>query len=39
MLTMNDEMKETIGEIANALQTIDLLSTRVRQNLEESEPR
>jgi hypothetical protein len=36
MLTMNDEMKETISEIANALQTVDLLSTRLRQNLEES---
>lgn len=36
MLTMNDDMKETISEIANALQTVDLLSTRLRQNLEES---
>ena len=32
MLTMNDDMKETISEIANALQTVDLLSTRLRQN-------
>lgn len=36
MLTMNHEMKETISEIADALQTVDLLSTRLRQNLEES---
>ena len=28
---MNDEMKETISEIANGLQTVDLLSTRLRQ--------
>ena len=36
MLTIDDDMKETISEIANALQTVDLLSTRLRQNLEES---
>jgi hypothetical protein len=28
--------EETISEIANALQTVDLLSTRLRQNLDES---
>jgi hypothetical protein len=33
---MDDDMKETISQMANALQTIDLLSTRLRQNLEES---
>ena len=33
---MDHDMKETISEIANALQTVDLLSTRLRQNLEES---
>jgi predicted small metal-binding protein len=30
MLTIDDDMKETIREIANALQTVDLLSTRLR---------
>jgi hypothetical protein len=38
MLTIDDDMKETISEIANALQTVDLLSTRLRQNLVESTP-
>ncbi len=37
MLTIDDDMKETISEIANAaFQTVDLQSTRLRQNLVES---
>jgi len=33
MLTIDDEMKETISDV---FQAVDLLSTRLRQNLEES---
>ena len=33
---MKAHEKEAIGEIANALQTINLLSTRVREHLTES---
>jgi hypothetical protein len=36
MLTMNDNEKAAIDEIANALQVINLLSTRLRQDLGES---
>jgi hypothetical protein len=36
MLTMNDEEKAAIDEIANSLQVINLLSTYLRQNLGES---
>jgi hypothetical protein len=36
MLTMNNDVKATIDEIANALQVINLLSTRLRQDLGES---
>jgi hypothetical protein len=30
MLTIDDDMKETLSEIPNAFQTVDLLSTRLR---------
>jgi hypothetical protein len=33
---MNDDMKAAIDEIANSLQVINLLSTRLRQDLGES---
>ena len=33
---MDDDMKAAIDEIANAMQVIDLLSTRLRQDLGES---
>jgi hypothetical protein len=33
---MNDDVKAAIDEIANALQVINLLSTRLRQDLGES---
>jgi hypothetical protein len=33
---MNDELKETIDQLANALQTVTLLSTRLRRDLAES---
>lgn len=33
---MNDEVKTAIDEIANAMQVINLLSTRLRQDLSES---
>ena len=33
---MDDDVKTAIDEIANALQVISLLSTRLRQNLGES---
>ena len=33
---MNDDVKTAIDEIANALQVINLLSTRLRQDLGES---
>lgn len=33
---MNDEVKAAIAEIANSLQVINLLSTRLRQDLGES---
>lgn len=36
MLIMNDNEKAAIDEIANALQVINLLSTRLRQDLGES---
>ena len=33
---MNDEFKETIDQLANALQTVTLLATRLRRDLAES---
>jgi hypothetical protein len=33
---MNDEIKDTIEQLANSLQTITLLSTRLRRQLGES---
>ena len=33
---MNDDVKQAIDQIANALQVINLLSTRLRQDLGES---
>jgi hypothetical protein len=36
---MNEEVKATIDEIANAMQVINLLSTRLRQDLGESAQR
>lgn len=36
MLTMDDDLKDAIDEIANSLQTVSLLSTRLRQDLGES---
>ena len=34
--TMNDELKETIVQLANSLQTVTLLATRLRRDLAES---
>jgi hypothetical protein len=34
--TMNDELKETIDQLANSLQTVTLLATRLRRDLAES---
>jgi hypothetical protein len=36
---MNDDVKAAIDEIANAMQVINLLSTRLRQDLGESAQR
>jgi prefoldin subunit 5 len=36
MLKMDENMKEAISQLANSLQTIDDLSTRLRQSLSES---
>ena len=33
---MNDELKETIDQLANSLQTVTLLATRLRRDLAES---
>lgn len=33
---MSDDMKETIDQLANSLQTVTLLSTRLRRELGES---
>lgn len=33
---MNDDMKETIDQLANSLQTVTLLSTKLRRELGES---
>ena len=33
---MNDELKETIDRLANSLQTVTLLSTKLRRELAES---
>jgi len=33
---MNDDIKETIEQLANSLQTVTLLSTRLRRQLGES---
>lgn len=33
---MNEDLKETIDQIANSLQTVTLLSTRLRRDLGES---
>jgi len=33
---MNDDMKETIDQLANSLQTVTLLSTKLRRELAES---
>ena len=33
---MSDDMKDTIDELANSLQTVTLLSTRLRRELGES---
>ena len=33
---MNDELKETIEQLANSLQTVTLLSTQLRRELAES---
>jgi hypothetical protein len=33
---MNDDLKETIDQLANSLQTVTLLSTRLRRDLSES---
>jgi hypothetical protein len=33
---MNDELKETIDQLANALQTVTLLATRLRRDLTKS---
>ena len=33
---MNDDIKETIDQLANSLQTVTLLSTRLRRELAES---
>ena len=33
---MNDGLKETIDQLANALQTVTLLATRLRRHLAES---
>lgn len=33
---MNDELKATIDQLANSLQTVTLLSTRLRRELAES---
>jgi hypothetical protein len=36
MLSMDGDLKQAIDEIANSLQTVNLLSTRLRQDLGES---
>jgi prefoldin subunit 5 len=36
MLTMDENMKEAISQLANSLQMIDDLSTRLRQSLSDS---
>jgi hypothetical protein len=36
MPIMNDDMKNTIDQLANSLQTVTLLSTRLRRELGES---
>jgi len=33
---MNEDVKQAVSDLANALQTIDLLSTRLRESLGES---
>jgi hypothetical protein len=33
---MNDQLKETIDQLANALQTVTILATRLRRDLAES---
>ena len=33
---MNDEFKETVDQLANALQTVTLLATRLRRDLAQS---
>ena len=33
---MNDDLKDTIDQLANSLQTVTLLSTRLRRDLGES---